>query len=197
MKRHAPATDRNAGPLLAALRSILPDEGDVLEIASGTGQHAAFFAPQFPEIRWQPTDQDPEALLSIAAWAKDASAPNLAPPLTLDVTTATWPITKADGVLCVNMIHIAPWAACVGLFAGAGKILPPNGPLILYGPFLQPDVDTAPSNRDFDAALRARNPAWGIRDLAAVTQLATVHGFRHQLTLPMPANNLTVVFVKA
>jgi hypothetical protein len=196
-KRHAPATDRNREPILAVLRDVLPPSGIVLEIASGSGQHAAFFAPRFPNVTWQPTDPDPEALASIEAWRADAGAPNLRSPKQLDVTRDDWGIEAAAAIVCINMIHIAPWVACEGLFRGASILLPIGAPLYLYGPFREGGRFTAPSNEAFDASLRDRDPSWGVRDLADVTALASQRGFAREAVLPMPANNHSVVFRRA
>lgn len=194
MKRFAPATERNSTPILEVLRDVLPPSGVVLEVASGTGQHAVFFAPLFPRVSWQPTDLDPESLASIEAWRKDAGTRNLLAPLHLDVTRGDWPLDHADAVVCCNMIHISPWTATEGLFAGAAKILPAGAPLFLYGPFLQAGIETAPSNLAFDASLKERNPAWGIRGLEEVARAAEARGFRYLKKVAMPANNLSVVF---
>lgn len=191
-RRHAPATARNRDALLDVLRRILPATGMVLEVAAGTGEHAAHLAPHFQGLAFQPTDPDPESRASIDAWA--AGQPNIRPALALDAAVGDWPVAAADAVLCVNMIHIAPWAAAKGLARGAARILPPGGPLILYGPFRRGGAHTAPSNAEFDAALRARDPAWGVRDLEEVAALAARHGFGPPEVMDMPANNLTVVF---
>ena len=190
----AEACERNKGPILEVLRTAFADCTHVLEIGSGTGQHAVFFAPLFPKLTWQPTDCDPESLASIAAWREDAGTRNLLAPLELDVTRDTWPVERADAVVSCNMIHIAPWEASEGLFAGAARVLPPGAPLVLYGPFLEATVETAPSNLAFDASLKERNPAWGIRRLEDVTRAAEVRGFRFAKRIGMPANNLSVVF---
>lgn len=190
-RRHAPATARNRDALLDVLRRILPAGGMVLEVAAGTGEHAAHLAPHFPALAFQPTDPDAESRASIDVWA--AGQPNIRPALALDAAAEAWPVAAADAVLCVNMIHIAPWAATMGLVQGAARFLPPGGPLILYGPFRRGGAHTAPSNAEFDAALRARDPTWGVRDLEEVAALATVHGFGPPQVVDMPANNLTVV----
>lgn len=193
--RIAPSAARNREPLIATLRSRLPSPGLVLEIASGTGEHALWFAEAFPETDWQPTDTDPEACASIAAWRDTARPPNLRPPALLDAASpATWPIAHADAVLAINMVHIAPWRAALGLFEGAARILPPGGPLILYGPFRVNGAHTGPGNEAFHADLRARNPDWGIRDLHDLAALAARHRLRLHERIPMPADNLTVVF---
>lgn len=193
MKRHAPATERNREPLAAVLRDVLPARGTVLEIASGTGEHAAYFSRLFPELTWQPSDADYEALNSIEAWGADSDAPNLRPPVVLDAA-GTWPVDAADAILCVNMVHISPWVATEGLMRGAGRILPSGAPLILYGPYRRSGVATAPSNEAFDQSLKARNPDWGLRALEDVTAEAEANGLRLERVVEMPANNLTVVY---
>lgn len=189
-----PATGRNAGPILAVLKGVLPPAGTVLEVASGSGQHAARFAPEFPELNWQPTDLDADHRQSIAAWT--AGMANVAEPIALDATAETWPVARADAIICVNMIHIAPWAAGRGLLAGAGRILPPGGPLYLYGPYMIDGTHTADSNARFDASLKSRDPSWGVRDLADVTAAAAAHGLHLDKTVEMPANNFSLVFRK-
>ncbi|HYJ29735.1 MAG TPA: DUF938 domain-containing protein [Allosphingosinicella sp.] len=194
MKRHAPATHRNREPLAEVLREVLPEGGLVLEVASGTGEHAVFFARLFPRLRWQPSDADPDAVNSILAWAADDDAPNLLAPVWLDAASETWPIDAADAILCVNMVHISPWAATVGLMRGAGRLLAPGAPLILYGPFRRADAPTAPSNDAFDAGLRSRDPEWGLRNLEDVAAEAAANGLVLERVVSMPANNLSVVF---
>jgi hypothetical protein len=191
---HAPATRCNREPILAVLRRVLPGRGTVLEIASGTGEHAAWFAPRLPGLVWQPSDPDPDARTSIAAWAAAVRAPNLRPPLDLHAGAEDWGVARADAVVCINMIHIAPWASCRGLLRGAARILPAGGALYLYGPFKRDGVHTAPSNQAFDRSLRRHDPAWGVRDLADVEVEAEVNGLRLDETVAMPANNLSVVF---
>jgi SAM-dependent methyltransferase len=193
-RQYRPHVARNREPILAVLRRVLPRKGLVLEVASGSGEHAAYFAAELPALDWQPTDPDPQALASIAAHRAAAPLPNLLSPLALDVTAARWPVARADVIVCCNMIHIAPWAACEGLIAGAPRTLSDGGTLYLYGPYKIGGEHTAPSNRDFDLDLRARNPAWGIRDLGEVTALAERHGFKLAETVSMPANNLSVIF---
>jgi SAM-dependent methyltransferase len=193
-RRSAPAAARNREPILEVLRSLLPERGLVLEIASGTGEHAAFIAPRLPNIVWQPSDAEPDMRHSIAAWAAEVDAPNLRPPLTIDCTVDNWGISRADAVFCANMIHIAPWEATIGLVRGAAKMLPPAGMLILYGPFKRGGAHTAPSNEAFDESLRRRDPSWGVRDLDDLIALAEEHGLRFDTAIDMPANNLTVVF---
>ncbi|GAB7537653.1 DUF938 domain-containing protein [Burkholderia sp. 3C] len=191
---HAPAAERNREPILAVLHEVLPAQGIVLEIASGSGQHAVHFAAALPHLAWQPTDPDPDALASIAAWSADAALPNLLAPRQLDVRADTWPLDAADAVVCINMIHIAPWDAACALIAGASRVLGDGGVLLLYGPYRRNGEHTAPSNATFDAQLRRRDPAWGIRDLEAVTELAQAAGFEPERVVEMPANNLSVVF---
>ncbi len=189
-----PHVARNRDPILEVLRRVLPPQGPVLEVASGSGEHAVYFAERLPSLSWQPTDPDPQALASIAAHRAAAMAPNLLPPLLLDVNAERWPVERADAILCCNMIHIAPWSACEGLISGSARVLPAGGVLYLYGPYKIGGRHTAPSNAAFDIDLQARNPQWGIRDLADVTALAGRCGFVLAETVPMPANNLSVIF---
>jgi len=195
MKLNAPAAERNREPILNVLRQVMPDSGRVLEIAAGTGQHAAHFARAFPALTWQPSDVDPNSLASIAAWRDESGLSNLSPPVTLDVCDP-WPITEADVVVCINMIHISPWEVCVALLHGAAKILPTNGVLFLYGPFLVRDRPTSPGNTSFDASLRGSNPTWGLRWLHDVQEEAGNAGLALDRVADMPANNLSVVFRK-
>lgn len=190
----SPAVARNRDPILDVLRRHLPDRGTVLEIAAGTGEHAAYFAPHFPHLIWQPTDLDPDALASIEAHRATVNAPNLRAPIALDVTAPSWPLTRADAVISINMIHIAPWTAAQGLMAGALWLLPAGGVLYLYGPFKENGLHTAPSNAAFDESLKARDPAWGVRDAGDVRALAERHGFDFVERVAMPANNLSLVF---
>jgi hypothetical protein len=190
----APATARNRDPILAVLREVLPARGTVLEIAGGTGEHAVHFAAALPQVMWQPTDPDGDARLSIAAHAARAGVPNLLPPLALDASLPVWPVTKADAIVSINMIHIAPWRAAQGLMAGAERLLPPGAVLYLYGPFREQGRHTAPSNAAFDQSLQVRNPEWGVRDLDEVCALAEAHGLAFDRRVAMPANNLSVVF---
>lgn len=192
--RSAPAAARNREPILLVLRDYLPRPALVLEIASGTGEHAVWFSSALPELTWQPTDLDPDALRSIAAWRDRAGPPNLLPPLLLDAAADTWPVTQADAVVAINMVHIAPWTATKGLIAGAARVLTQGGLLYLYGPFREGGVHTGAGNAAFDADLRARDPSWGIRDLDEITALASQHGLSAPERIAMPANNLSVVF---
>ena len=193
VKRQAPAAARNVGPIGDVLAEWLPEHGIVLEIASGTGEHALAFARRFPQLEWQPTDPDPHALASIAAWA-DEGPPNLKPPVRLDVCAADWPIQHADAVLCINMVHIAPWDASLGLLDGAARLLGQGAPLILYGPWLQADVPTAPSNQAFDMSLRDRDPRWGLRLVKDFAEEAAQRGFLLAERRQMPSNNLMLRF---
>lgn len=194
-KCHAPATSRNREPILAVLRRILPDRGTLLEIASGTGEHAAFLAPHFPRLTWQPSDIAAENLASIAAWVADTAAANLLPPLRLDVA-APWPVDRLDAVFNANMIHISPWETATGLMRGAGAHLAMGGVLVLYGPFRIGGAHVSESNAAFDRSLRAQNARWGVRDLEDVVALAAANGLAHRETVDMPANNRTLVFCK-
>jgi hypothetical protein len=195
-RRSAPHVARNAAPIAAVLREVLPERGLVLEIASGTGEHVLHFARNFPALDWQPTDPDPVALRSIEAWRAEADLPNLRAPVQLDAAATDWPLEQADAVLCINMVHISPWAATVGLMRGAGRVLATGAPLVLYGAYRRAGVPTAPSNEAFDVSLKARNPEWGLRDLEAVVAEAEANGLRLDELREMPANNLTVVFRK-
>lgn len=190
--RHAPATARNRDPILAVLREVLPASGLVLEVASGTGEHVRCFAEALPQLDWQPSDPDPDARTSIAAWCE--GLPNVRPPLRLDAAAAEWPIQRADAVVCINMVHISQWSSTEGLLAGAARILPTGAPLYLYGPYRRIGVPTAPSNEAFDASLKAGDPAWGLRQLEDVTELAEANGIAFEVLVEMPANNLSLVF---
>jgi hypothetical protein len=193
-RRHAPATLRNRAPIIEVLRQALPKRGLVLEIASGSGEHAVAFAAAFPDLSWQPTDREPDALASIAAHEAELGLANLLAPLLLDAESPHWPVARADAIVCCNMIHIAPWSACCGLVAGAGRTLTADGLLYLYGPFRRDGRHTADSNRQFDEDLKRRNPAWGVRDLDEVAILAEASGLELAEIVPMPANNLSVLF---
>ena len=189
----SPAAERNKQPILEVLETVLPRSGTVLEIASGTGQHVVHFARALPNLVWQPTDFDPELRAAAAARVAAAALDNLLPPLRLDVLDASWPVIEAGAVLCINMIHISPWAATPALLRGSARLLGPRAPLILYGPFKRAGLHTAASNEAFDASLRARNADWGVRDLDDVAGCAREHGFELADVVAMPANNLTVV----
>jgi hypothetical protein len=193
-RRHAPATVRNRDAILGVLREELPERGLTLEIASGSGEHVVYFAQHMPWLDWQPSDPDPVGMASIDAYCTDAASPNLRRPVALDASAQQWPVDRADAILCINMVHISPWAATQGLFGGAARRLAAGAPLILYGPFIEADVPTAPSNIDFDQSLKSRDPAWGLRDLAALDALAAHHGLVRTRRVSMPANNLMLVW---
>ena len=192
---HAPATLRNREAILAVLRDALPSSGLVLEVASGSGEHAAYFAAALPGLDWQPSDPDPAALASIEAWRSEAQLPNLHPPIMLDAAAA-WPVSKADAILCINMTHISPWEATLGLMDGAGKTLRAGGLLYLYGPFIRDEVETAPSNLAFNASLKARDAHWGLRRVEDVIAAAEGQGLTLDQLVEMPANNLSLLFRK-
>ena len=195
--RSAPATLRNRDPILEVLRLRLPERGLALEIAAGTGEHAIWFSRALPGLNWRPTDLDSDALASIAAWRAAEGPPNLLEPLALSASEPdTWPVDRADAIVCINMIHISPWAATEGLMTGAGRILPAGGVLYLYGPYREAGCPTAPSNEAFDASLKGRNPAWGLRVAEEVAALGADHGLALVSLIEMPANNLSLVFEK-
>lgn len=199
---HSPAAERNRQPILEVLRTLLPATGRALEVASGTGQHVAWFAAALPGWTWQPSDAQAEHFDSIRAWCADAAAHNVHPPVVLDVLAPQWPAsapafaTPFDLVYCANMLHIAPWACCAGLMQGAARHLAPGGHLVTYGPYLEDDVPTAPGNRDFDASLRERNPAWGIRRLQDVAQVAAAADLHLVARHALPANNLLLAWAR-
>lgn len=193
-RRRAPATERNRAPIAAVIGPLLPAGATILEVASGTGEHAAYFAGLFPDRIWQPSDCDEAALASIAGWRDQARLANLRAPLRLDAAAVEWPEVRADAILCVNMVHISPWGATEGLMRGAGRLLAPGAPLILYGPYLRAGRPTAPSNLAFDASLKARDPEWGLREVAAVAAEAAACGMDFERLFEMPANNLILLF---
>lgn len=193
-RRFSAAADRNRAPILAVLRRHLPASGLVLEIASGSGQHITHFAAALPALEWQPSDADPSAQASIRAWVAQEGTTNVREPIALDVRERPWPLTHADAVVAINMIHISPWEATTALFGGASEVLSEGSPLLVYGPFRRDGAHTAPSNESFDRQLRSQDPAWGVRDLEAVAEAARAHGFRLADTVAMPANNFSVVF---
>lgn len=193
VRRQAPAAARNVGPIGDILARWLPNQGLVLEIASGTGEHALAFARRFPDLDWQPSDSDPEALSSIAAWQAEGPV-NLMPPLRLDVCERDWPIAKADTVLCINMVHISPWESSLCLLDGARRLLPKHAPLILYGPWLESGIEAAPSNLAFDQNLKARDPRWGLRLVEDFATEAALRGLVLVGRQSMPANNLMLRF---
>ena len=192
---YAPAAARNREPIFNVLRPHLPKRGHVLEIASGTGEHIAYFArASHPDLVFQPSDPDPAARASIDAWTTTLGLRNIRLAIAIDANSEYWPVASADVVLCINMIHIAPWNAAVGLVGGAARVLRPGGILYLYGPFRRDSRHTAPSNEKFDQDLRRRNADWGVRDIEAVVALADAEGFAQPLIAEMPANNLSLVF---
>lgn len=193
-KAFAPAAERNRQPIYEVLRRVLPAEGLVLEVASGTGQHAVFLAERLVGLRWQPSDPSTDALRSIAAWVEEAGLDNLLSPLELDVRKQPWPIATADALLNINMIHISPWEASEALFRGASQALATGSVMVTYGPYRVDGQHTAPSNAAFDQSLRSRNPRWGVRDLGALTDLASDSGFTLEERVEMPANNLCLVW---
>lgn len=194
MRRQAPAAERNRGPILDVLRTCLPGEGLVLEVASGTGEHATHFAMALKSLDFQPSDPDPDQRASIDDWVRTLALANVRPALDLDAAAESWPVERADAVICINMIHIAPWAAAVGLMRGAAGLLSTGGVLFLYGPYHRGGQPTSPGNETFDRSLRQRNSSWGIRDLEEVTLLGDLEGFALDRVVDMPANNLSVVF---
>jgi hypothetical protein len=195
-KQHAPATLRNRAAIAAVMAGELPPTGTVLEIASGTGEHAVYFAETFSALQWQPSDPSSEALASIAAYRADYAGANLAGPVLLNAAAPeTWPVAEAAAILCINMVHISPWHATQGLFRGAAQLLgSTSGPLILYGPYFEQGVETAPSNLEFDASLKARDPRWGLRDAEELDRLAAQHGLVRAARYAMPANNLMLLY---
>lgn len=193
MQLYWPAPERNKIPILEVLKRVLPSSGRLLEVASGTGQHAAYFAAALPTWTWLPSDIDPRNVASIDAYVEQAALPNLSRACALDVCADDWPVGPLDAVFNANMIHISPWACCEGLLRGAGKQLRAGGLLILYGPFRIGGDHTSDSNREFDADLKRRDPSWGVRDLEVVAELARTYGLEHRDTFAMPANNQSVV----
>ena len=192
-RRSAPAALRNREPIANVLRDWLPPAGVVLEIASGSGEHVLFFAERFPALEWQPSDVHPDALASIRAWRDSSGLANLGEPVSLDAAAQDWPMARADAVLSINMVHISPWESALGLIAGAARLLSPGAPLSLYGPWLKDDVATAPSNLAFDADLRGRDAAWGLRRVEEFAAAADPD-FELVETRAMPANNLMLLF---
>ena len=194
-KQHAPATLRNREPIAAVLDRELPASGTVLEIAAGTGEHAVFLAGRFPALAWLPTDPSPEAIASIASYRQDYTGTNLSAPLLLDAAQPErWPVDKAAAIVCINMVHISPWEATLGLFRGAASLLGRGDPLVLYGPYIEAGVETAPSNLEFDESLRQRDPRWGLREAEALDAIAKEHGMARSARHAMPANNIMLVY---
>lgn len=193
----APAAERNKQPILEVLARVLPPRGLVLEIGSGTGQHVAHFAQALPALTFQPSEMDAARHASIQAWVAAGQLSNVRPPLAIDVTQRPWPLSAADAVVCINVIHIAPWEATPALMAGAASLLPAGGVLVTYGPYLRGGVHTSPRNEAFDASLRARDPRWGVRDIDAVAEVARQQGLVLEEAVPMPANNFTLIWRKS
>lgn len=193
----APSAERNRQPILEVLVRVLPPRGLVLEIGSGTGQHVAHFARALPALNFQPSEMDLERHASIEAWAAAGNLLNVRRPLAIDVTKLPWPIAAADAVVCINVIHISPWESTLALMAGAGRILPAGGVLATYGPYMRGGAHTSQSNEAFDASLRARNPLWGVRDIDKMAEVAGKEGLALEEAVPMPANNLTLVWRKS
>ena len=193
-KEHAPATLRNRDPILDVLKRFLPEDGLVLEIASGSGEHAAYFAPRLEGLTWQPSARDIESRASISSWAEETEWDSLLAPVELDVLVEPWPVLQADAVVCINMIHISPWAVTQSLMAGAARTLRAGGILYLYGPYMIDGEHTAPSNEAFHESLKSRDARWGIRDLADVIGEARTQGFEHVESVQMPVNNQSVIF---
>lgn len=192
---YAAAVRRNREPIFDVLKQFLPATGLVLEVASGTGEHGAYFSSRLPTLTWQPSDPNTDMHQSILAWSQ-AEASTMNPPLELNAQSASWPIDQAAAIVCINMIHISPWASCLGLMAGAGRILPNGGTLFLYGPFKIKNRHTAESNAAFDQSLQSQNPEWGVRILEDVVKVAAVEGLQFHQTVNMPANNVSVIFIK-
>ncbi|HEY9853484.1 MAG TPA: DUF938 domain-containing protein [Leptolyngbyaceae cyanobacterium] len=204
-RQYAPATQRNREPILGVLQWVLPENGTVLEVASGSGEHAVFFAPRLSPRKWLPSDPDSVSRESILVWQEHSPSENLYPPLDLDVRSPIWPLeiknqpenkylADITAIVSINMIHIAPWSACLGLMAGASRILPFGGILYLYGPFKQGGKHTAESNVAFDEMLQSQNSEWGVRNLDDVIEAAKAKDLKWLETIKMPANNLSVVF---
>jgi hypothetical protein len=197
MRRSAPAALRNREPIAEVLREWLPESGLVLEIASGTGEHVVHFAECFPNLEWQPSDIHADALTSVEAWRRDSGLANVLEPLALDASSPEWPIDRADAVLSINMVHISPWASALGLLDGAVRLLPPEASLIMYGPWITSEFETAPSNLEFDGNLRACDPQWGLRSVEEFAAAAAERGLKLKQTRTMPANNLMLLFLRA
>ncbi len=200
LKQYAPATQRNREPILEVLLRVVPSSGDILEIASGTGEHCIFFAPAFSPRQWIPSDPNPIARDSIEGWRKESLINNVHAPLNINAENNSWEIEQENlnitTIVNINMIHISPWLACLGLMKGAHRILPSEGILYLYGPYKQEGKHTAVSNESFDQSLRSKNPEWGVRNLQDVIKAAEDQGFIFQEKVEMPANNLSVIFKK-
>ena len=194
LRQRAPAAERNRDPIVEVLRRVLPERGLALEIASGSGEHAIYFAQAFPQLAFLPSDPDEKARNSIAAWIGVSNLANILPPIALDAAAASWPVEKADAIICINMTHISPWAATEGLFKGSARLLAPGAPLYLYGPYKRGGAHTAESNQAFDDWLHGNDPQWGVRDLERVIDCAATNGFSKPEIVEMPANNLSLLF---
>jgi hypothetical protein len=194
VRRSAPAALRNREPIAEVLAGWLPTSGLVLELASGTGEHAVFFAERFPNLEWQPSDIHAEALASIESWRAELGIPNLRAPLAIDATETDWKVGRADAVLSINMVHISPWAAALGLLDGAARVLSTGAPLILYGPWLKDDVPTAASNLAFDQDLKSRDAEWGLRRVEDFSAAANERGLELVEVRHMPANNMMLLW---
>ena len=194
VRLHSPACLRNRDSILEVLKRVLPPSGILLEVASGSGEHAAYMAPKLSPLIWQPSEVEEALRASIGAYVDETASPNLMPPLRLDVYQEVWPLSRADALVCINMLHIAPWSAAEALLRGASRLLSPGGVLYLYGPFIREDAETAPSNLAFDESLRARNAEWGLRRLETLTALAESWDLSLEETVEMPANNLSLIF---
>lgn len=195
-QKHAPATMRNRDAIVAGLREVLPQTGTILEVASGTGEHAVYFGQKFPNLTFQPSDPDPECCRSIAAWTAREEVENVRAPLQLDALAGKWDINQPAAILCINMIHIAPWEASIGLFNHAMELLAPGAPLYLYGPYFREGIEPAQGNLDFERSLKSRNLQWGIRDVADIDALAEKTGFNRESLIEMPANNISLIYRK-
>jgi len=199
LRMFSPSAARNTAPILAVLKRVLPAHGKVLEIGCGTGEHAVCFAEAMPALTWLPSDPDPGSRASTASWIAFKGLNNVLPPLDIDVSASSWGVEHVapfDAIVSINMVHIAPWAATLGLFAGAGRLLRASGVLFLYGPFMQNGEHNAPSNAAFDESLKSRNPSWGLRDIADLERVAAASGLHLRETIEMPANNMSLVFVR-
>ena len=193
-RRHAPAASRNRGPILDVLRGVLPQSGTVLEIASGSGEHAVHFGREMPGLVWQPSDPSADARSSVDAWVEAEGVANVLPAVDLDASADSWPVARADAIVCINMVHISPWEATEGLMRGAGRILSAGQPLYLYGPYIRTGHPIEPSNAAFDESLKSRDPRWGLRLLDDVIACARFEGLEFEKAVEMPANNLSVIF---
>ncbi|MDF1660264.1 MAG: DUF938 domain-containing protein [Planctomycetota bacterium] len=194
MKMHNASAQRNRDEILVELKNFLPQEGTVLEISSGCGVHCSHFAPHFPNLTWQPTELNPDKIVSLRLYREESGAPNLLAPLKLDTCSENWPLQSAEAMVNINMIHAAPWEACLGLLKGSARTLTPGAPLFMYGPYLRSDRETVPSNLEFDRRLRAKDPSWGLRQLETVIEKAEEAGLKFEQVLDVPNNNCVVIY---